>query len=52
MRISGIEPSSVILRQTNYGLNWNVMPKYHHNKLKQKGMMWKKKPNNLNRFIT
>ena len=27
MRISGIEPSSVILNQTKYFKRWNVMPK-------------------------
>ena len=39
MRISGTEPSSVILSQTKWLNNWKVMPKMCQNKLKQKGIV-------------
>ena len=39
MRISGIEPSSVILSQTYTLKSWKVMTKQCQNKLKPKGMV-------------
>ena len=45
MRISGIEPSSVILSQTKYFKDWKVMPKSAETSLSQKG--WCNKPTKL-----
>ena len=39
MRILGIEPSSVILSQKSSWKTWEIMPKEHRKKLKQKGMV-------------
>ena len=39
MRISGIEPSSVILSQTKKFKIWEVMPKIAKIKVKPKGMV-------------
>ena len=39
MRISGNEPSSVILSQTMQLKNWKVMTQKYLNKLKPKGMV-------------
>ena len=39
MRISGTEPSSVILSQTGSLISWKVITKKCQNKLKPKGMV-------------
>ena len=50
MRISGIEPSSVMLSQTKWFKSWKVMPKSAETSLSQKDGVINPQNYNFNQF--